>query len=286
MRIEEEQQRAEAPEPTPPGPSEVTPTAPAAPQQFEQPAPVAPPVVQPTYVQPPPVVQQPAAPQAQPPVATPPVVPPAQPEPVVQPQAPSGPPPLSPAQALQAIPGELDKVKDQYIDQLAKFYQLPEKEMDELNSDPGAAIPKLMGKLHFEIVRGMMATIGQQLPVVVNSLLELSQRQRSHEDEFWKAWPQLNKQTHRDVVMQIAGVYAQTNPQADTAVRIKDIGALTLARLGMLHARQPVAPPNPQVPPAPRAFSPAGNGTGLPSMPQQPDNEWARFASMFDQDVD
>lgn len=159
-----------------------------------------------------------------------------------------------------------------------KVYALTDEERVALDTDPGTALPKFMAKLHMEITQNVLGVIAQNLPPTIHGVLAAQRRNDEAAEEFWQAWPELNKTAHLSVVKQIGAQVAQLNPTMDRKSRIQQIGQLAVMQLGLLPQAQarlmgqkpaPVAPQNVQQPFAPamgRATVPAGTPTGAENL--------------------
>ena len=238
-----------APPPTEAKPPEVFPTpveapAPAAPVEAKPTeAPQVPPPAEPSVV-PPPVVEKPPEVQGQ-------QVAPKETPAVAEPKVPR---PGEFAELAQAVQQQRTALEGS----LAELYAPNEKQMEEFHTEPQKVLGKLAARIHMEIVQNTLGVLAQNIPSAVNGVIEARRVHDGYEADFYKQWPQLNKDdaAQKNVVMQIARSYAHTNPSSDNKTRIRQIGAQALVALNLLPTVAPAAPVAPVV--QQQAFSPAG----------------------------
>jgi hypothetical protein len=96
-----------------------------------------------------------------------------------------------------------------------QVYRLSNEEQEELRDSVEVAVPKLMARMHVNVVQNMLSTIAQQLPGVVGGLIQAKSRSREREDSFYQRWPQLDRGKHGETVKQLARSFMHTNPGAD-----------------------------------------------------------------------
>lgn len=215
----------------------------------------------------PPAVPAPAVPAGSSPLAapvsasvqvpgTPPEVPapppavPGQPPAVAAPQqaAPVVPEQQAPQQAQQPagfaeMSQQLQAAKTQVVDLLAQqSYGLTQEEADSLATDPVTVIPKMMARVHVNAVSAVLSHVAQQLPGVILGVMQQRDVNKRNEDQFFSAWPQLDRSKHGQAVASIARVYRQMNPNADADTFIKQVGAQAVVALGLLQPGGQIAP--------------------------------------------
>jgi outer membrane biosynthesis protein TonB len=200
-----------------------------------------------------------------------------EPQPEPQPQEPPAP--------QQPDPQEMQRLRDQWVGQVAQRYQLSDEDQNNLITDPNSVLPQLAANLHAQVYEEVLQAVGQMVQQSLPSYLERwsSQREQSRqgEDAFFDKWPELRD--HKDRVMQIAQVYRSVNPQAAMEQFIQDVGVQTWMALGLdpgklaqkLQPRQ-APPPQPQQPRQPRGYAPAPPNPAPP--PQQPGNPFSDMA--------
>lgn len=191
----------------------------------------------------PPPVQQ-TQPEVQPPQAAPQAPVPPTPQAPVEPQVAA--PQARPEQMFQHLEQEVAKNREVFEKALQEqVYKLSEGEQEELRENVEVAVPKLMARMHVNVVQNMLATIAQQLPQVVGGLVQARTRSAERENSFYQRWPQLNREQHGDTVKQLARSFMHANPQADFDTAVRMIGAQALVALNL-----PMGTPNAPAQPA------------------------------------
>lgn len=216
-------------------------------EEIEPSAEVAPPEAAPA-----PAVEQPQVGAAGPSVQAEPAVPPTtQPAPEVpgQPTPPAdgaspAAAPVPPAAAAQGAAGgeymfqhlEAEIAKNRGVFEKAlqeQVYKLSSEEQEELRDNVEVAVPKLLSRMHVNVVQNMLATIAQQLPGVVGGLIQARTRSRDREDTFYQRWPQLDRAQHGETVKQLARSFMHANPTADFETAVRMVGAQALVALNL-----------------------------------------------------
>lgn len=179
----------------------------------------------------------------------------------------------------------IEQQRPKVIEALAhQSYQLTEDELNGLQEDPGKTVPKLLARAHVNAVQGVLRHVAQQLPAMMAGMLQLREQNKQREDQFWGAWPQLDRQKHAAQVTQVARVFRQLNPTADMNTFVQHVGAQVMLMNGLHRAPASVQPQVTQPRPAP--FVPAGAGHGgvpNPAATRQPEG-WEVIASMMQQE--
>lgn len=212
----------------------------------------------PATPQPAPVESQPApAPAAQPA--------PAQPAPAAAPQpgAPSpsgGPPesapaPLDPTDPVSLLRG-LRENETPMIEHIAKnMFAITPQEMEELETNVGEAIPKLLGKVFVKAQAAMLHQLQNVVPAMMQRQTQVMQRNAANQAKFYARWPQLKADQHGEIVQRLAVQYRQQNPTATFDQMVEQLGPYVMMAAGI----QPGAPTAPQ-PSKPQPFVPATPG--------------------------
>jgi len=247
--------------------SEVVPPPPSSPAQPVASAPVETKEVSPTSaVVPTPEVKQPTTPQ--------------QPET----SAASSQPEAKAEDGFTAISRAIEAGREQLVEAVAqKVYQVTPEELEALNVEPEKVIPKLLARVHVNTVQGVVQHIAAQMPGMVQGLLQIQAESARHEDNFFKAWPQLDKAKHGEQILKAGQVWRQLNPNGSVEEFIKSVGAQVVL-MNNLHVQQPqvqqqVVPQ--QVQQAP--FVPAGAGkTSQPVAPAEI-NPWAELVEVMNE---
>lgn len=226
----------------------------------EAPAAAVPPA-QPTTA--PPVAAAPAPAQTQPPVGSETTPPPSGVSDRGSPQAGEAPAldPYDPTMLAE----HLSKSEPQAIQFVAEqMFKLSPAEIEAVEQDVIGTIPMLLAKVFVKSQQNVLQQLGRMIPVMVQRHTQAMARNSQGEDQFYAAWPQIDKATHKGLVDRYATVYRQMHPQATLDQLIADLGPMI-----MMAARIP--PGNAAAgPPARRPAAPAGNGRPPPPSPFVP----------------
>jgi hypothetical protein len=221
--------------------------------------------------------------------------PPAPPPAPVQPPEPQTPPPPTAAQpqaegapAYSAadpwkIAEGLEANRDAVMAHLAtsKFALTPE-EVQEVETDAVAAIPKLLSRVFLESQIAMQKFLAQAVPGMVKQFNTVSSANESAEKQFFSTHPALdiNNPQHRAAAVRIATVYRQANPNIPLKQLIAEVGPMVMATLQMNGGVRPPAAPNGRSPPP---FRPAVGGGGGVSPQPEPQNPWEGMGRHYDE---
>lgn len=248
----------------------------------------------------PPPVQTVASPTALP-GSTPPVqavaaTPPAQQPAIRSPSAPALAAPVQSAEpsvgnqgGFESLADELLKQRDNFVKVLAeKQYKLTDEDRELFNENPSALIQKVAAQVQVETTASVMRVFAQQLPVVVNGLMQARQKSSESEDRFWAANPSLDKTKHKGVVYEVMKTVRALNPKMDADTFIKTVGGYAALQAGVQPSTPSAAPravvstPGPVV----RNVSPAFQAVGAhaapaSSHPTPQKGEWERLAELI-----
>lgn len=218
-----------------------------------------------------PDVPPPAVPASAEPIA--PAAPPAPPAPVAAAQPAPPAPPEPPAPQPAAAPGQppapesarapeltIEQHRDKFVPQLAAMYKLTDADVEELRVNPGEALPKLAGRLHYEVQMATYHGLLSVLPHVIAQQMRTQADNQQNEAAFFDKWPALKTAASNPqslgVITNAISVYRQLNPTASLEDTIAQAGLAAMMTL-----RLPL--PVPGVAPAP----PAGNGAAGTPVP-------------------
>lgn len=208
--------------------SQPVPAAQSPVQSAETPAPTAP-----TATEPQPAVTTPTAPVV---AAAPPPVAPSAPQPSQQAPPAGGEPTLS----LSQIAEELDKQQAKFVEALAgSQYKLSDEDINNFMEKPGEVIAKVAAQVQVATTKSVMKVFAEQLPVVVNGLIQARTQHQQAEDSFWSANPGLDRTKHKDLVLQVSRNVRQMNPQMPADQFIKMVGAISAGMAGVQNAAPP-----------------------------------------------
>lgn len=234
-------------------------------------APAVPQVVQP--VQP----QQAAAPVAQ---SAPTEQPSQQPQANTQQQVATAEPPAQ-TDALSAFVQKLDANEDAVIGALTQQrYALDAATVEAIQTSPETVIPTLMARTHVNVVKATLGFVAQQLPTLIEGLLEARTRHSQMEDKFFTAWPQIDRQQHAQQVNQFAQMYRAMNPKATAEEAIRAVGAQVVVALGLTAPAQRAAAA-PQMAAMPAPFVPAAVSSPPAGVKPQPGNLFEMYNQMI-----
>jgi len=222
----------------------------------------------------PPTPQQPAA------------SPPATQQPAVSPQ------PLTGADLAQ----QLTANRDVLIDNLASTrFALTPKEVEAIEVDAVAAIPKLLARVFYDSAINSLMQINNMVPRMVSHVAQEQIQTKSAEDAFFQAWPGLDRSNpeHVRTLNTVVQAFRASNPKASQEDAIKFVGTAASAFLGLqppaaapaggANGRTPSAPNgrSPVVRQTPRTFVPASGGAPAAQPPGTP-NPFAGMGLSFD----
>lgn len=173
-------------------------------------------------------------------------------------------------------------------------YRLDEKDVEELNANPAAYIPKAMARVYMDSISAAFQQFTTYLPRMVQQVIEQREKYTQSERKFFEQWPDL--ETHRDVVMRVGQAYRQQNPTATMDDFINEVGAQAMVALRLVPQGGNLAPAQPNANGKTtkvderKPFKPATEGSGAPVRTRQPSNPFEQlageFTSEFEEDLD
>jgi hypothetical protein len=204
------------------------------------------------------------------------------PEPAQPVPTPEAPPELTPEQ----VHARFKQWREQGVDLLAKEHfvipadqveKIVDKETGMVNAQElAAASSRLAARVYMDTVTAAMGQIVQNLPALINKVLEAKTQGDAAENKFFEAWPQLKP--HRDTVFRVAQAYRKQNPAATVDQFVKEVGASAMIALRLAMPNQP-APPTPGQPAPAKPFRPAAATRPVTPAPTNgPVNPFARMA--------
>lgn len=208
--------------------------------------------------------------------------------------APAAAPAVSTAQpevSFQDLSAGLEQNLEAMLPVLAKSYVPSDADMELLATDPKAAYSKMSARVHLNAVSSVMRVVAQQLPVVVNGMMQAVQRNQEAENRFWNQFPSMDRSnpTHRSTVAAVARNVRAMNPNMAEAEMVRFTAYTAAAMLGLpLTAAQPqparrAAPqmPGRQVRQTPPAYSAAGSKQPGSRISPTQRNPWDVMASLI-----
>jgi hypothetical protein len=202
-----------------------------------------------------------------------PTAPPA-PEPAAQPSPPAAEVPLPPPAPVDpaAELARQQQHRQEFESKLTSLYSMDETTAQEFDTNPAAVLPKIAAKLHIEVLQATVQGVMQALPQVLEQYNGQQAAVKQAEDEFYGAWPELNKPELRQSVREMSRQWRALNPGASKADAIANVGALVMVRhqLSRSAPQQPQQPVTPQPPAMVPSYRPAAPGSsgGVVKPPQ------------------
>lgn len=171
------------------------------------------------------------------------------------------------------------------VPELAKLYSIPEEMSKHFTADQQPALKQMAAMVHFNVLRAAAAMIENLTPAMIDRHQAQTTVQNQGEQEFFTAWPQLNKPEHRATIVKYGKMYHAANPNIDRATYIKTVGLMAAAELGLVAAQVAAAPaPGAKAAPVKHAFAPA-NVTGRQSIPMGPSGTGTDWGLLAEQDA-
>lgn len=230
--------------------------------------------VKPEEGAPPVVAETPPAepkPEAKPPEPAPAAPAPEQPPPVAPTAAPAAEPVPAPVAAPVADPAvAMEELRTQYRKNRSEMeahiaktvYNLSDEQVQKLDDGDATIIPEIAARVYMDAMTGAVAHVITHLPSMIEQVLVGRDDHKGYEDQFYSAWPNLDRAQHGDVVNRFAAAYRQVNPSVPAAEVIRDVGAQVMVALKIppTNGGEPpvVEPTAPSTPP----FRPAKAGGG------------------------
>jgi len=222
------------------------------------PAAVSPPAAAPAAGTPPGSPSSPAAPVA--PAATP-AAPPGAPAAGAQPAPASTEPPVTPAEPFDPV-----KHRDEFVPKLAEqLYALSPEEVEAARTDPGATLPVMAARVHYNVQHAVFAGVMQALPQMMEHFSKQQAVHQENERMFFEQFPDLKaKPEYAQTVIQSIQAVRTASPNLPREELMKRAGVMAMLTLGLQPSAAPAAP-TPTAPPAaprptPAQLRPAGAG--------------------------
>lgn len=136
-------------------------------------------------------------------------------------------------------------------------FAIPVEVAQKIEEDPvkfvQEELPKMASRLYLDAVTAAVSAIQTYLPGFIGQHLSARTEESKAEDEFWGAWPQMQRAAHTAKALEIGRAWRQVNPRGSKDDYIKQVGALTCLALGL---PLQVAPPATAVAPVLRPHAP------------------------------
>jgi len=178
-----------------------------------------------------------------------------------------------PGKTPEELQAEFTKTRDALVESLAaETYQITDDEATAMITDPEKVLPKLLAKVHTNVLASMAQGIATQVPEMIQQVNYMNQVRQEYDQAFYKQWPKLAE--HRDTVERVSAVYQQLNPKATMKEAMQEIGAQAMVMLRIPIEGQPIAVPDAgapvagETPPSTPPPAPAAvGGAGAPAKP-------------------
>lgn len=163
-------------------------------------------------------------------------------------------------------------------------YKLTEQDVNELNENPAAYIPKAMSRVYLDCISASFQQFVNYLPRMVHQVLEVREATSKQENEFFTAWPDLKE--HKETVLRLGAAYRQSNPAASMQDFINEVGAQSMVALRLVPQGQgngaaAAAAAAAEAASKAKGFKPAtGTPAGAPAK-QPPTNPFEQMAKEF-----
>lgn len=180
-----------------------------------------------------------------------------QPEPAPEPEPDTEQPSRAPEESetpQEPSEEELQRFRDETLAELEQAFSIDEETAEKFTVEPEAVLPQIAAKISMQTFEQTFAAIVQQLPQLVESIVDGRQRVQEKQQQLYSKFPHL--QGHEDKVAQVEQMYYQLNPDADPNEALEQIGMHASVLLGITpetgaetqQSEEPTAPPRPTAP--------------------------------------
>jgi hypothetical protein len=179
------------------------------------------------------------------------------------------------------IAAGLEFHRDAVLAHLAQTkFALTDQDIQELETDVVAAVPKIMSRAFFESQVSMQKFLAQAVPGMVKQFQAVTRANDDAEKMFFDAHKVLDikNPSHRAAAVRIATTYRQANPNIPLQQLIAEVGPMVAATLRLNGATRPAAATQPR---GGTPFRPAVGGSGAPPIAETV-NEWAGLGKNYD----
>lgn len=164
-------------------------------------------------------------------------------------------------------------------------FQLSQEELEELETDVAAAVPKLLAKAQVNSLHAMLHYTKQVVPQMIQSTMGRHNLAMGVERAFFNEFPQLNRQEHGQTIQRVAEMLYQQNPNMQIPDLLRQTGRMVMGAYGIQ-----ATPPQPQGQgqrtqrrQAAPAFQPAAAGGRHVQSTPLPDSPFAGLGMDFDE---
>lgn len=158
----------------------------------------------------------------------------------------------------EEMQGMYDQFRDETLPVLEKLYAMDDDLAAAYDENPKEVLPKIAAQIHYDAMMSSYNAVMAAVPSVIGRYIKAATLANNAENEFVKAWPQLNDKKFENVVRTAVQSYRQSNPNANLADVIQKAGTLAMINAG-LKLDAPVAEVKPKPAPKPAMpVSPSG----------------------------
>lgn len=162
-------------------------------------------------------------------------------------------------------------------------FALSEELAEEIEENPGTAIPKLMSKVYLDAVQNATAAVVQLLPQILEKFQSQQSQANGLETQFFETWDKLDPKEHGETLQKLGTAYRAANPNASPDEFIRDVGAATMIALKIPHEEIQEAIDTPAQVPAHKPLTPGGAPAAKSTTP---DNQFTQLAEEVISDGD
>lgn len=207
----------------------------------------------------------------------------------VQPTIEPEPEPVPIPQKTEAeIAEETSQRRTQLEASLTERFGLTDNEALQLVTDPGKVFPKLQARMFTDMWLHVEAMIDQRLPTVIEKTTQDMKIRDEKVNDFFTAWPQLDRKKHGVQVAQVARAWSQVNQNASEEEVIRNVGMQVMMMNGIAPSMTPVDPQteslSAETPPSPHRPAAVNGARATPQ--QSRDNLFEAMSYELDEDED
>ena len=117
---------------------------------------------------------------------------------------------------------------------LTTRFGITDAEALQLVTDPGKAFPKLQARMFTDMWLAVEQLIDTRLPSVIENTTRNMKVRDEKVDDFFVAWPKLDRKKHGQQVAEVARVYSQVKSNATEAEVIQHVGMQVMMMNGIV----------------------------------------------------
>jgi len=112
-------------------------------------------------------------------------------------------------------------------------FALSPQDMEALETNVAGEVPKLLAKVAVYMQAQVLTQMGRIVPQMLQRHGEVERAHTKHVDDFYAAWPSIDRAKHHAVVSEIGAMFRRMNPDMPTSQMIEALGPFILHRLGL-----------------------------------------------------